>query len=234
MILVAKLIWFLEERSKNKMNDWKNFGLLLLIIIKPYLLYGQSENTKLNVVIKSIYIKGNVFAPSFLKLTDNKRVSSENYQIAHFEVLDDELYKSKIETNFEIEVGIELYRKMFSVNLGLPIILNRNISLVPEISFISAPIISGSVRYEFRLSKLIGVNIQGGFGYIPGLPFSFVDAPCGILALSGEYKWGKKISLLLELKSIFIQNTINTNTLSIEGYDIIRNPPTSLMIGVSF
>lgn len=209
-------------------------GLLLVILTNSYLLYGQCENTKLNVVGKSIYIKGNVFAPSFQKLIDNKRVSSGNYQIDHFEGFNDEVYKSKIETDCEAKVGIELYRKMFSLNFGLPIILSRNFSLVPELSFISAPIISGSVRYKIRLSKLLGFNIQGGFGYVLGFPLSFVDAPCGIVALSGQYKLGKKIFLVFELKRVFIQNTINTNTLSIEGYDIIRNPPTSLSIGVSF
>ncbi|NWF89313.1 MAG: hypothetical protein HXY50_07590 [Ignavibacteriaceae bacterium] len=181
----------------------------------------------------SIYYRENLIL-SLPMLNDIKRIYSENYQIDRFERFDDEVYKSKIETNFEIGVGIELYRKMFSVNLGLPIILNRNISLVPELSFISAPIISGSVRYKIRLSKLLDINIQGGFGYIPGFPFSFVDASCGILAFNGQYKWGKKISLVLQLKSVFIQNTIKTNTLSIEGYDIIRNPPTCLIIGVSF
>lgn len=216
------------------MNDWKNLVLLLLILANPYLVYGQSESTKLLVVDKSIFNKGNVFVSSFQVLIANKRIYSENYQIDSFESLDNEVYKSKIEVDWEAKVGIELYRKMFSLNFGLPLILSRNFSLVPELSFISAPIISGSIRYKIRFSKFIGVNIQGGFGYIPGFPLSFVDAPCGILALIGQYNFWKKFSLVLELKTVFIQNTINTNTLSIEGYDIIRNPPTSLSIGVLF
>jgi hypothetical protein len=216
------------------MNDWKNMGLLLVILINSYSLYCQGENTRLYLFDKSIHNKDNMIVPSFQMLIDNKRIYSENYQIDYFESFDSEVYKSKIETDIEIKVGIELYRKMFSANFGLPLILNRNLSLVPELSFISAPIISGSARYKIRLSKLIGVNIQGGFGYIPGLPLSFVDAPCGIVALSGQYKWGENFFLVFELKRVFIQNTINTNTLGIEGYDIIRNPPTSLSIGVSF
>lgn len=216
------------------MNDWKNLGLLLLILISPYSLYCQGENTRPYIGDKSMHIKDNMIVSSFQVLIDNKRIYSENYQIDSFESFDNEVYKSKIETDCEVKVGIELYRKMFSLNFGLPLILNRNFSLVPELSFISAPIISGSVRYKTRLSKLLGINIQGGFGYIPGFPLSFVDAPCGILALSGQYKWGEKIYLLLELKSIFIQKTVHTNNLSIQDHGVIQNPPTCLSIGVSF
>jgi hypothetical protein len=216
------------------MNDWKNLGIVLIIILNLQTTYSQNNYIKTYLNEKSVNNKKTVPFSEFQMVSNFEKYLGLYATVDSLESLYNELYKRKIETDIEIKVGIELYRKMFTANIGLPIILSRNFSLVPELSFISAPIISGSVRYKIRLSKLLDINIQGGFGYIPGFPFSFVDAPCGILALSGQYNFGKKFSLVLELKTVFIQNTINTNTLSIEGYDIIRNPPTSLSIGVSF
>lgn len=141
-----------------------------------------------------------------------------------------ELKEKKIKTFFELRGGIEVFRKIAAAGIGLPLQFSERFILVPEFSFISVPILSISYRYRFYFPRF-RLNIQPGFGYTY---FYFINAPCAIIALGGQYILGRKISLLLELKTVFIHSSPNTRGLSVEGADIIKSPPTSLSIGFSF
>lgn len=143
-----------------------------------------------------------------------------------------ELKEKKIETSFELKAGVEVFRKIAAASIGLPLQFSNRFTLVPELSIIAGFQASASFRFKYRLfSPRFRLNIQPGIGYFY---FGLSGSPCALLALSGQYMMGRKTSLTLELKTIFVWSDRNTRGLSVEGVDIIKSPPTSLSIGIGF
>jgi len=141
-----------------------------------------------------------------------------------------ELKEKKIKTFFELKAGIEVFRKIAAASIGLPLQFSERFTLVPELSIIAGFQVSLSYRYKLYFPRF-RLNIQPGIGYSY---LGLSGFPCALIALSGQYILGVRTSILLEVKSILIHSSPNTRGLSVEGSDIIKYPPTSLSIGISF
>ena len=143
-------------------------------------------------------------------------------------------FQTKANPNNELEfrVGAEVNRSAPFVGFSKNFYLSETVSIAPELFVLGSPVLGGTFRLSFPVTKQIRISPHAGFGITPvGLPVSTV----GVLGINFSYKLNHSIHLFVEPRIIYFPHDIISICKEFWQIDELNNKkPIVISVGISF
>ncbi len=154
----------------------------------------------------------------------------ESYSQSSIEAMKDDPRtesQSNIQNRIELKIGYEPVRNIPGSGIGYKISANEYLSFLPELSFMCGINLSLSLKPQISINNQIILYSSVGMG------LDLLIGKNWFTALGSEIKLNHSLSFMTEFRIIFFSNNNESRTTSIAGYDLVKQRPMFLSVGIS-